>query len=106
MKKGKHAYRPGRRRVKYVTFRCDLEDYELLGQRAAQAGTKNRSEYLRRQALTGAVIAVEPRFEVLRDIRNEIINLRAELRVAPDTKEYKITLAKMHKALDKIPKLK
>jgi hypothetical protein len=103
MRKGQHAAKPGKRRVKFVNVRYDLDDYELLKDRAKNAGAKTVSAYVRRAALTGRPIDMPP-WEHLRELRNELINYVAAVRTAPNSKAREKVLQTSLAALERIVK--
>lgn len=50
---------PKRKRDVQVNFRLSPEELELIEQKMAQLGTKNREAYLRKMALDGYVVRLE-----------------------------------------------
>jgi hypothetical protein len=103
MRKGQHAAKPGKRRVKFVNVRYDLDDYERLKDRAQKGGAKTVSDYVRRAALTGPQINMPP-WEHLRELRNELINYAAAVRTAPNSKTREKVLQASLAALERIVK--
>jgi len=103
MSNGQHAAKPGRRRDKQLLVRIDAEDYAQLKKRAAAAGARSVSAYVRRAALTGAQIKMPP-WEHLRELRNELINYAAAVRTAPNSKARERVLQASLAALERIVK--
>jgi len=86
-----------------LLVRIDAEDYAQLKKRAAAAGARSVSAYVRRAALTGAQIKMPP-WEHLRELRNELINYAAAVRTAPNSKARERVLQASLAALERIVK--
>ena len=69
MAKATHGYNRTRR----IAVRLSESDHKRLVERAARAGAKTTSAYLRAAGLTGQEFELPP-WEALRDLRNAVIN--------------------------------
>ena len=56
---------PNRKREVQVNFRVSPQELEMIEQKMAQLGTSNREAYLRKMALDGYVVKLEPELKEL-----------------------------------------
>ena len=92
---------PRARRDRIVNVRMSEHDHKRLVERAERARAKTPSAYIRAVALTGREFEL-PCWDALREMRNEMIRLTAEIQGSPPGPVRDRALEAAINALDRI----